>query len=39
MGDEKEKQEKLIEYFLLGLMARMAAELAEVNRNTATYYC
>ena len=32
------KQQKLIELFVAGVTARTAAELAGVNRNTATYY-
>jgi transposase len=34
----KSKQEKLIEHFIAGTTARMAAELCEVNRHTATLY-
>lgn len=32
----KKKMEKLMEYFVAGVTARTAAELVEVNRNTAT---
>jgi len=34
----KAKQDKLLEYFVLGSTARVAASLAVVNKNTASYY-
>ena len=34
----KSKQNKLIEYFVAGTTARVAADLVGVNRNTAAYY-
>lgn len=34
----KEKQARLIEHFVAGTTARCAAELIDVNRNTAAYY-
>ena len=34
----KKQIEKLMEHFVAGTTARTAAELAEVNRNTATKY-
>jgi len=34
----KQKQKKLIELFIAGSTARVAASLADVNKNTASYY-
>src|ERR1700733_11558867 len=34
----REKQERLIEYFVAGTTARTAAELVGVNKSTAAYY-
>ena len=34
----KAKQDKLLEYFILGSTARVAASLVGVNKNTASYY-
>ena len=34
----QQKQTKLIEHFIAGTIARCAAEIVDVNRNTAIFY-
>ncbi len=34
----KEKQKRLLEYFIAGVTARTASELVGVNKNTSAYY-
>ena len=34
----KDKQDRLLEYFVIGSTARVAASLIGINKNTASYY-